>query len=268
MIALSRVLLLSVITATGGGAAAQPLAGSRLPHDQNRCAICHGEQDLWGGDNLRLYVPLEQLADDAHWKNGVSCHDCHGGDPSSLNFQQAHATHVDDAASQIKPFRPLLSQQDRTPAHLDTIVQVCSKCHAHAAETYLVSVHGHGFQESGLTVTAVCTDCHGSHGILPASDPRSALNVAHVDTTCAKCHRYIEERLQKSVHGRAARGWRLPPRRILAPRRSACRAAPIVIKDTICRILNRLPFGLHCKIVVVAATPILKTATRGVFTGN
>ena len=204
MNALLRVALLTALMTVGKDATAQPSAGSQLPLDKNSCATCHGEKDLWGGDNLRLFVPLEQLTDDVHWKNGVTCHDCHGGDPGSLNFQQAHATEVDGAQSQSLPFRPQLSQPTRTPARLETLVQVCSKCHAHASETYLVSVHGHGLRESGLTVTAVCSDCHGSHGILPSADPRSTLNVANVDATCAKCHRFIEERLQQSVHGRAA----------------------------------------------------------------
>ena len=204
MKALLRVALLTALMTVGGDATAQPSAGSQLPLDKNSCATCHGEKDLWDGDNLRLFVPLEQLADDVHWKNGVNCHDCHGGDPGSLNFQQAHATEVDGAQSQVLPFRPQLSQQTRTPARLETLVQVCGKCHAQASETYMVSVHGHGFQESGLVVTAVCTDCHGSHGIYPAADPRSTLHFANVGATCANCHRFIQERLQQSVHGRAA----------------------------------------------------------------
>ena len=199
------IAILSALMAAGAVATAQPPAGSQLPPEKNSCATCHGEKDLWDGDNLRLFVPLDQLADDVHWKHGVNCSDCHGGDPSSLNFQQAHATEVDAAQSQALPFKPLLSQQTRTPARLEVVVQVCSKCHTQAAESYLVSVHGHGFRESGLTVTAVCIDCHGGHGILPAADPRSSLNVAHVGATCAKCHRFIEERLQQSVHGRDAK---------------------------------------------------------------
>jgi len=205
MKALWSAALWTALMTVGGVTIAQPSAGSQLPLENNSCATCHGEKDLWGGANLRLFIPLDQLADDVHWKHGVNCSDCHGGDPGSLNFQQAHATEVDDAEPQTKPFRPLLSQQGRKAAHLETVVQVCSKCHVRAAETYLVSVHGHGFRESGLTVTAVCTDCHGSHGILPPSDSRSMLNAAHVDATCAKCHRYIEDRLQQSVHGRSAR---------------------------------------------------------------
>ena len=201
---LSRIALLTALMTVGEDTAAGASAGSQLPLDQNSCATCHGEPDLWDDAHLRLFVPLEPLADDVHWKNGVNCHDCHGGNPGSLNFQQAHATEVDGAPSQVLPFKPQLSQSTRTPERLETLVQVCGKCHAQAAETYLVSVHGHGFQKSGLVVTAVCTDCHGSHGIFPVTDPRSTLHSDAVGATCAKCHRFIQERLQQSVHGRVA----------------------------------------------------------------
>lgn len=204
MNALLTFALLTTSAAVGGGTSGPPLAGSQLPPEQNSCATCHGEKDLWDGDNLRLFVHLGQLADDVHWKHGVNCHDCHGGDPGTLNFQQAHATEVDAAQSQAVPFRPELSEQSRTPARLETTVAVCGRCHQQAAGSYLVSVHGHGLQQSGLVVTAVCTDCHSSHGIYPAADPQSTLYADNVDATCATCHRFIRERLQQSVHGQAA----------------------------------------------------------------
>lgn len=202
MRALLIVTLLAPWSAVAGRAIAQPPTGSHLPLDQNGCATCHGEKALWDGDNLRLFVPLEQLADDIHWKNGVNCHDCHGGDPNTLNFQQAHATEVDGEQSAVLPFRSSLSEQARTPERLETLLQVCGKCHQQDLESYLESVHGRGLQQSGLVVTAVCTDCHGHHNIYPSADPRSSLNAAHVGATCAKCHRFIQERLQQSVHGR------------------------------------------------------------------
>lgn len=195
--------LLTAWATVGGIASGQPQTGSQLPPASNSCATCHGEKYLWEGDNLRLFVALEQLADDVHWKNGVNCHDCHGGDPSSLRFQEAHATEVSDTQSEAIPFRPNLSQKARTPTRLEAVVQVCSKCHEEASQSYVVSVHGHGLQQSGLVVTAVCTDCHGHHGIYAAADPRSSLHFTNVGATCATCHQFIQERLQQSIHGQA-----------------------------------------------------------------
>ena len=70
--------------------------------------------------------------------------------------------------------------------------------------TYEASVHGHGLRGSGLTVTAVCSDCHKAHDIFYAADRRSSLHTANVAATCGKCHAFIQERLAQSVHGQRA----------------------------------------------------------------
>jgi hypothetical protein len=67
--------------------------------------------------------------------------------------------------------------------------------------TYKDSVHGRGLYKMGLTKTAVCADCHGSHGIYYPVQTRSTLNPSRVAETCGKCHRFIAERLHRSVHG-------------------------------------------------------------------
>lgn len=183
--------------------AAAPPVGSNLPLAQNRCAACHGEKELWEGENARFYVPIDQLADELHFKNGINCHDCHGGDPTTTNFKQAHAAEVDRSQSQATPFRTTLIEKTASASRLQMVVDICGKCHAGSVKTYLASVHGQGWQGAGLIVSATCTDCHGNHSMFKATDPRSQLNVANVGNTCAKCHRFILERLQKSVHGSA-----------------------------------------------------------------
>jgi cytochrome b subunit of formate dehydrogenase len=200
---LLRCLLAITSVTVSGIAAADPPAGSQRPIEQVTCAICHGESELWEGENRRLFVPLDQLSEDVHWKNGVNCHDCHGGDPTSLNVLEAHAAEVDEAETKVSPFRASLSRPDRSAERLNTQIQSCAKCHAQEAADYRASVHGHGLSASGLIVTAACADCHGGHGIYAAVDPRSSLHAAKVSETCAKCHLFIQERLQKSVHGRA-----------------------------------------------------------------
>lgn len=54
--------------------------------------------------------------------------------------------------------------------------------------------------KSGLTVTAVCVDCHTSHMELPASDPQSSINPENIPATCSKCHFGIYEEFKNSVH--------------------------------------------------------------------
>jgi cytochrome b subunit of formate dehydrogenase len=58
----------------------------------------------------------------------------------------------------------------------------------------------------------VCTDCHGAHEILPASDNKSPIYKSSVPGTCGKCHTDIETTFNQSIHGQAiARGNQLAP---------------------------------------------------------
>ncbi|MDH3718227.1 MAG: cytochrome c3 family protein, partial [Planctomycetota bacterium] len=141
----------------------------------------------WEGETAHLLVTPEHFAQDVHWLKEVHCQDCHGGNPQTLNLREAHAS--EDGFRNIE-----------TPADIPNF---CGHCHEPSRDTYFASGHGHGLQESGLLATAVCTSCHGAHGIYKADNPKSTLHATHVAQTCAQCHRFIEERLQKSVHGLA-----------------------------------------------------------------
>ncbi len=260
MNALLVITLMSITAVAAAADAALPLdpaawaAGSQLPLDENTCATCHGEADLWEEDKLHLHIPHEGLADDVHFAKGVNCHDCHGGDPSSFDVPQAHSTEVAEDAQGVLPFRSppgevkkvcgnchrdeasgvvsgmhgaagdaddqgppgplacekchgevkhrLLPADDpRSPVFIDSQVKLCGDCHQQGLTTYEESVHGHGLRHSGLLVTASCADCHGAHGIYPSDKEDSTLHAANVAATCGKCHRFIEERLKRSVHG-------------------------------------------------------------------
>ncbi len=66
-------------------------------------------------------------------------------------------------------------------------VEACTKCHPEQAKTFNDTYHG---QVSGLGYyeVAQCDDCHGSHTILPASDPGSLISKENLVKTCAACH--------------------------------------------------------------------------------
>ena len=66
-------------------------------------------------------------------------------------------------------------------------VALCTRCHQDAEETYLDSYHGKAYT-LGSDETAVCTDCHGGHKILPASVPDSTVSKENVISTCDTCH--------------------------------------------------------------------------------
>ena len=107
------------------------------------------------------------------------------------------------------------------------IPRMCATCHKEGTAVtkkydlpvdsvfanYSQSIHGEGLYAQGLTVTAVCTDCHTAHNVRPQSDPASSIHRDHVAATCQVCHGRIKE-----VHRKVIRGelWEKEPEKVPA----------------------------------------------------
>jgi cytochrome b subunit of formate dehydrogenase len=63
----------------------------------------------------------------------------------------------------------------------------CGHCHEDFSETFFETHHGK-ITQLGSEGAAKCYDCHGTHNILPSSDPKSTLSHWNVVATCASCH--------------------------------------------------------------------------------
>ena len=98
------------------------------------------------------------------------------------------------------------------------IAETCGRCHGDKSVmrgsgisdrpflSYRESVHAKAIAR-GNTAAAVCTDCHKSHDILPASNAQSSIAKINVPATCGKCHQMESAQFVQSVHGQAvARG--------------------------------------------------------------
>lgn len=68
--------------------------------------------------------------------------------------------------------------------------------------SYRESVHAKAIARGNLSA-AVCTDCHNSHDILPASNSQSTIAKANIPATCGKCHGTESTQFIQSVHGQA-----------------------------------------------------------------
>ena len=177
------LLLLPFLVAVGAAIAAEPPhappAGPRPL--ETSCVTCHSQLDD------TLLEPTKHTQEDIHFLKGLSCHDCHGGNPSAGADGDPEAAH-DTKRGWMKPTR------GQIPAF-------CGKCHADAAfmkrfnprtrvdqvSEYRTSVHGQ-LNAKGDERAAVCIDCHGVHGIRAVSDPRSTVYATNVADTCARCH--------------------------------------------------------------------------------
>ena len=65
---------------------------------------------------------------------------------------------------------------------------MCGSCHQAELSTYRDTFHSQVSNLGSYVEVARCSDCHGEHGILPASDPRSPVNSANLVKTCGRCH--------------------------------------------------------------------------------
>jgi 5-methylcytosine-specific restriction endonuclease McrA len=63
----------------------------------------------------------------------------------------------------------------------------CATCHEASAKAFRKGVHGVAAGR-GDRDAPTCRNCHGTHHILPASDPDSSTHPANMEPTCFKCH--------------------------------------------------------------------------------
>jgi predicted CXXCH cytochrome family protein len=147
---------------------------------KSSCIECHVKLE-----DPRLSAPAKLFDNDIHRARGLSCNDCHGGDPNA-----------DTKESAKDPRKGFLGK----PKTAD-IPAYCGKCHSDASlmkrfnpslrvdqeREYYTSVHGK-LLKTGETRVATCISCHSVHGIRAISDPLSSVYPSNVAETCAKCH--------------------------------------------------------------------------------
>jgi nitrate/TMAO reductase-like tetraheme cytochrome c subunit len=189
-----RIPLLLLLTCT------LPVAvrGQSEPLNESSCVSCHTNSGLWDADRRRLYVDYEAILSDVHWKAGISCHDCHGGDPAALEFPQSHNV---ERGFQKAP----------TASEVPTR---CAKCHSNQeymqrhddrpwvdqVELYWQSVHGNHLRQAGGDRAATCTSCHQVHAMKSAGDAESLVHPTQLAKTCGRCHDEQLVDLRRGVH--------------------------------------------------------------------
>jgi hypothetical protein len=83
-------------------------------------------------------------------------------------------------------------QRADTDAWRVSAVAECGSCHNSVVASYRRTFHGK-VNELGFSRIAACSDCHGAHDALPASNPASKVSKARVVATCQTCHPQANE---------------------------------------------------------------------------
>lgn len=162
-------LLVLARPASAQPAAAAPDPSATVTRASGRCGLCHPSQR----------VAFEKSP---HATEDMRCVSCHGGNDQAFDEGGAH---------QGNGWRGHLTKQD-DPG-------LCASCHSDEKkmrpydlpvdQMALYQTSGHGTRlRAGDTKVAVCSDCHGSHDILPANDPSSRVYVTNIPATCGNCH--------------------------------------------------------------------------------
>jgi cytochrome b subunit of formate dehydrogenase len=149
------------------------------------CAMCHDEE-------AEIYASsLHGIEVTAGNELAPHCWDCHG-------------------AHEILPPRNPKSAVNRF-----NIPIMCGNCHKEGTPVtrmfdipqdsvlthYSQSIHGEGLFKRGLTISAVCVDCHTAHSVKPHTDPASSIHRDRVAETCQQCHGRIAEVHTKVIAG-------------------------------------------------------------------
>ena len=215
---LGMALLAAVVFAAPAGAVQFSLA-----HGANgRCLDCHAKPDLGtivvNGERKSLTVDVNAWHDSVHSR--LDCTACHAGFQAREHtaeenvgwYEQAKLTacsdcHADQFTMYSGSFHGnlVMGEHDEgapscadchgshgiisneSPAFRASVLPMCGHCHGEKSQTYLDTYHGKSFR-MGETSTAVCTDCHGHHKILPQSNPDSTISKQNAAATCGKCH--------------------------------------------------------------------------------
>ena len=162
------------------------------------CGDCHGVHD---SQNARI-----SSSTISRWNIADTCGNCHS-DVSAAFKDSTHGQSVARGNSESPTCTTchgdhhIYSKQDPRSAvsRANISGQACANCHnsltisqkygipSNRFASFTDSFHGLASRGGSLEV-ANCASCHGSHNIKPSSASDSAVNTAHLTTTCGQCH--------------------------------------------------------------------------------
>lgn len=169
------------------------------PHaDTVACGSCHAPHATRDVDD-----PLSRVAPHAQQTTCGACHQ----DQAEAFVEDVHGTAL--AALDSLGAAELALRRDAPPSctschgghgiagpelprFSQEMVDRCAVCHTQHTQTYFGTYHGKA-TALGSEIVATCDQCHGSHDVYPASDPRSTVNEANLVQTCGACHEHARE---------------------------------------------------------------------------
>lgn len=210
-------------------------------HNNVKCYSCHGAHNVIPAKEFAksdsFYTchntkSVSSFKQSVHFRKNISCDKCHKSGHEVIKISKQESTKL-CAQCHSKAFTEVsnsvhkqASGKGKTPVCVDCHgyhsinsnrlsieSQSCYKCHlnekmfpgkekgsADFVAEYEKSVHN-SVRKNGIPAVS-CTDCHGSHSMLNASDPNSPINPKNISSTCGQsnCHIKIYNEYKGSIH--------------------------------------------------------------------
>ncbi len=149
-----REVLYVVLGALGVSALVGEIASAQ---ESDTCLMCHGNASMFqGAQAARMVISEETHLGSAHGAAGMQCTTCHMG----LEFPHPEGRFKVE----------------------------CGMCHAEQGRQHEESLHGQAAAR-GDVLAPSCQDCHGTHGVLSHTNPRSRTRVMNIPFLCGECHK-------------------------------------------------------------------------------
>lgn len=231
-----RIIVLSA--ALAAGLAAAPAAGGPSNED---CLACHSDKDLKSSAGKALFIDEAKFKGAIHGQADIGCVDCHADlkavkdfphtekiKPVDCAFCHAEADaairksvhglpHPENAGITVSckdchgthEIRP--KNDADSSVYSINIPDTCERCHLDRVQTkrggefiqrYNQSIHYKVLTKSGLSTSATCATCHGSHDVKRVEDPDGRVARKNIIRTCGLCHAGIQRNYLEGVHGK------------------------------------------------------------------
>ncbi len=225
---------------------------------QADCLACHADKDMKDAAGHSLSVDGDKFGASIHGSLGcaachadikeyphpdhvarVQCSTCHADQQTALNGSVHNDGKDHPCTSCHGDAHAIFPKADaRSTVYPLNVPNTCGQCHGNNGMAqqhglpsiypkYVDSIHGFALDKEGLLVAANCQSCHGSHGILSHTNPRSPTFKANIPNTCGACHAKINVNYAAGAHGQAIAAGKMK-----APVCSDCHTAHAILQPT------------------------------------
>ncbi|MBF0559316.1 MAG: hypothetical protein HQL08_11110 [Nitrospirae bacterium] len=149
-----------------------------------RCQTCHGSHYIFDSKNERSTT--------SRMKIPALCSQCHPAEftayAGSIHGKELLEKNNLAAATCFDCHMEHRISNVNEPQWKLALINECGSCHSTEMDTYKKTYHGK-VTKLGYSTVAKCSDCHGSHNILPVFYKESMIATENIQATCKNCHK-------------------------------------------------------------------------------